>query len=182
MEGACYGKMDQLWDKYHPRIFVDLPDYWIDRTEVTNDSYRTFLEQTRYLPRDLTNFLRHWKRPDGSDHEPWTWSPPADKASHPVIWVDLDDARAYARWAGKRLPIEEEWHKAAGHSVWPWGDGFDPSLCNSGSEDTMPVDQFPRWGQSRWMPGHGRQRLGVDRERTWTTATRAMPSSGVAAT
>ena len=143
MEGACYGKMDQLWDKYHSRDFIDLPDYWIDRTEVTNASYRAFLEQTRYLPRDLTNFLRHWNKPSGSDHEPWTWSPPVGKESHPVIWVDLDDARAYARWAGKRLPIEVEWQKTAGFSVWPWGDGFDPSLCNSGSDDTTPVDQFP---------------------------------------
>ena len=143
MEGACYGKMDQLWDKYHPREFIDLQEYWIDRTEVTNASYHAFLEQNRYLPRDLTNFLRHWHKPAGSDQEPWTWSPPAGKERHPVIWVDLDDARAYANWAGKRLPLEEEWQKAAGFAVWPWGDGFDPSLCNSGSYDTTPVDQFP---------------------------------------
>ena len=143
MEGACYGKMDQLWDKYHPRDFIDLQEYWIDRTEVTNASYHAFLEQTHYLPRDLTNFLRHWHKPAGSEREPWTWSPPAGKERHPVIWVDLDDARAYAGWAGKRLPREEEWQKAAGFAVWPWGDGFDPSLCNSGSRDTTPVDQFP---------------------------------------
>ncbi len=143
MEGACYGKMDQLWDKYHPREFIDLQEYWIDRTEVTNASYYAFLEQTRYLPRDLTNFLRHWHKPAGSEQEPWTWKPPAGKERHPVIWVDLDDARAYANWAGKRLPLEEEWQKAAGFAVWPWGDGFDPSLCNSGSYDTTPVDQFP---------------------------------------
>ena len=143
MEGACYGKMDQLWDKYHPREFIDLQEYWIDRTEVTNASYHAFLEQTRYLPGDLTNFLRHWHRPAGSEQEPWTWSPPAGKERHPVIWVDLDDARAYANWAGKRLPVEEEWQKAAGFAVWPWGDGFDPALCNSGSDDTTPVDQFP---------------------------------------
>ena len=143
MEGACYGKIDQLWDKYHPRHFIDFPEYWIDRTEVTNASYRTFLEQSRYLPRDLTNFLRHWHKPAGSEQEPWRWSPPEGKERHPVIWVDLDDARAYANWAGKRLPLEEEWQKAAGFAVWPWGDGFDPTLCNSGSDDTTPVDQFP---------------------------------------
>ena len=143
IEGACYDKIDHLWDKYHPLRFVELGEYWIDRTEVTNASYRAFLEQARYRPRDLTNFLRHWHKPAGSEQEPWTWSPPAGKERHPVIWVDLDDARAYAGWAGKSLPREEEWQKAAGFAVWPWGDGFDPSLCNSGSRDTTPVDQFP---------------------------------------
>ena len=143
MEGACYGKIDQLWDKYHARRFVDLAEYWIDRTPVTNASYQAFLRQSRYLPRDLTNFLRHWSRPAGGEQEPWTWTLPPGKEKHPVIWVDLDDARAYAAWAGKRLPVEEEWHKAAGFSVWPWGDGFDPTLCNSGSSDTTPVDRFP---------------------------------------
>ena len=143
MEGACYDKIDQLWDKYHPRRLIDLPEYWIDLTEVTNASYLDFLEQSQYLPHDLTNFLRHWHKPAGSEQEPWRWSPPEGKERHPVIWVDLDDARAYAVWAGKRLPREEEWQKAAGFAVWPWGDGFDPSLCNSGSGGTTPVDRFP---------------------------------------
>ncbi|MEM7532812.1 MAG: SUMF1/EgtB/PvdO family nonheme iron enzyme [Chloroflexota bacterium] len=143
MEGACYGGVDHLLDKNHPPQFIELPDFWVDQTEVTNAAYGEFLVATEYLPRDLTNFLRHWQRAEGQAQEPWTWTIPAGKERHPVVWVDLDDARAYAHWAGKRLPREEEWQHTAGFSVWPWGDRFDPSLCNSGTDDTTPVDQFP---------------------------------------
>ena len=60
-----------------------------------------------------------------------------------MVWVDLDDARAYARWAGKRLPTEPEWHHAAGRDLWPWGELFDPARCNGAGGDTTPVDRFP---------------------------------------
>jgi formylglycine-generating enzyme required for sulfatase activity len=143
VEGACYGGVDRLQNKHHPAQRFELTDLWIDRTEVTNAAYHSFVEATRHTPRDLTNYLRHWQRPPGREHEPWTWSPPPGKERHPVVWVDLDDARAYARWAGKRLPREEEWQRAAGSTLWPWGDRFDPNLCNSGSDDTTPVDRFP---------------------------------------
>ena len=149
IEGACYGGVDHGVDKNHPLQFIELPDYWMDRTEVTNAAYRDFLAERRYVPRDLTNFLRHWTRPADQEQAPWNWIVPPGKEQHPVVWVDLDDARAYARWAGKRLPREEEWQRAAGFSLWPWGDRFDPSLCNSGTEDTTPVDRFPG-GVSHW--------------------------------
>ena len=143
MEGACYGSVELRQDKHHPPISFDLADYWIDRTEVTNADYHAFLEATRYRPGDLTNFLRHWQRTSAGEQEPWTWEVPAGKERHPVVWVDLDDARAYARWAGKRLPREEEWQRAAGRTLWPWGGSFDPSQCNGASDDTTPVDRFP---------------------------------------
>ena len=143
MEGACYGGVDHHLDKNHPPQFIEIADYWIDQTEVTNAAYHEFLAETHYLPRDLTNFLCHWPHPTGQEQEPWTWAVPPGKERHPVVWVDLDDARAFARWACKRLPREEEWQRAAGFSLWPWGDRFDPSLCNSGSDDTTQVDQFP---------------------------------------
>lgn len=143
MEGACYGGVDHLLDKNHPPQFIEIANFWIDQAEVTNSAYQEFLAETHYVPCDLTNFLRHWPRSAGQDQEPWTWAVPPGKERHPAVWVDLDDARAYARWAGKRLPREEEWQRAAGFSLWPWGDRFDPSLCNSGSDDTTSVDQFP---------------------------------------
>ncbi|MEM7129764.1 MAG: SUMF1/EgtB/PvdO family nonheme iron enzyme [Chloroflexota bacterium] len=143
MEGACYGGIDHLLDKNHPPQHLDTAPYWIDKTEVTNAAYREFLMGTHYLPHDLTNFLLHWQRAAGQEQEPWTWTIPSGKERHPVVWIDLDDARAYARWAGKRLPLEAEWQRAGGFSVWPWGDTFDPTLCNSGTNDTTPVDHYP---------------------------------------
>ena len=63
-----------------------------------------------------------------------------------MTWVDLDDARAYAAWADKRLPTEAEWQYAAGgatHLRYPWGNNFRPGLANDGGNSTTPVDAFP---------------------------------------
>ena len=76
----------------------------------------------------------------------WT-KPPADKLDHPVVYVDLDNARAYARWAGKRLPTEQEWQYAAqGSEVrqYPWGNDMTPGRCNDGKRGgTTSVTAFP---------------------------------------
>ena len=143
MEGACYGNQENHRNTYHPPQHFELRPYWIDRTEVTNAQFKAFLEDARYLPAELHNFLRHWRRGDAPGAAPWRWQIPADRERHPVVWVDLEDARAYARWAGKRLPREEEWQCAAGRDLWPWGDSFDASRCNGDSGDTTPVDRFP---------------------------------------
>jgi formylglycine-generating enzyme required for sulfatase activity len=70
---------------------------------------------------------------------------PANLADHPVVYVDLDDARAYAAWCGKRLPTEPEWQAAAQGNdgrEWPWGGAFDPAKCNPGGA-TLPVRALP---------------------------------------
>ena len=106
---------------------------FMDRTKVTNGAYRDFLRNTGYRPRDLTNFLELWARPRGKEAAPAEWLIPQGKENHPVVYVDLEDARAYARWAGKRLPTEEEWQYAAQGTdgrTWPWGNDFDPERCN----------------------------------------------------
>ena len=100
------------WGSYRPHTVefertVALDRYAIDRSPVTNAQYARFLKEGGYRPRYAENFLRHL---------------PGAPEQEPVVYVDLDDARAYAKWARKRLPTEEEWQYAAQNfgRVWEW--------------------------------------------------------------
>jgi formylglycine-generating enzyme required for sulfatase activity len=113
---------------------VEMLGFRMDRYEVTNADYRQFLTQSNYQPVDRHNFLRHWANgfPDAL-------------ADHPVTWVSLQDARAYAAWASKRLPSDVEWQWAAQGSdgrPWPWGDTFNAQSCNSDTPGTTPVNAY----------------------------------------
>jgi formylglycine-generating enzyme required for sulfatase activity len=95
-----------------------LPAYYIDRYPVTNAQFHKFLEATRYHPHDDHNFLKDWH--DGNYPQGWD--------QKPVTWVSLDDARAFAAWAGKRLPHEWEWQRAAqgdDRRLYPWGNHWN---------------------------------------------------------
>ncbi|WP_377273528.1 SUMF1/EgtB/PvdO family nonheme iron enzyme [Peterkaempfera sp. SMS 1(5)a] len=97
---------------------VQLGSFAIAVHEVTNAQYAAFLQATGYTPVRSEGFLAHWR---GS-------LPSADTETRPVVCVDLDDARAYARWAGLRLPTPAEWQAAAENGllsradplVWNW--------------------------------------------------------------
>lgn len=105
--------------RYHAQK-IHIPQFRIDRYPVSNAEFKQFLTATSYRPADDHNFLRDWK--DGSY--------PAGWAKKPVTWVSLEDARAYAKWAGKRLPHEWEWQYAAqgqDSRVYPWGDTWNPA-------------------------------------------------------
>jgi iron(II)-dependent oxidoreductase len=105
-----------------PRRFhrkrMHISSFYIDRTPVTNQQFKQFLDAANYHPSDDHNFLHDWENgiyPDG-------WS------SKPVTWVSIEDARAYAVWAGKRLPHDWEWQYAAQSSdgrTYPWGSDWN---------------------------------------------------------
>lgn len=125
-----------------PERKVYLPAYYMDKYEVTNREYKRFIDATgRSAPFDEEhiNTLYNWK--DGKYRENFD--------DHPVSLVDWHDADAYCRWAGKRLPTEEEWEKAARGAdgrLWPWGNEFDRFKANTrdfGVLITMPVGSFP---------------------------------------
>ena len=105
-----------------PRRFhehsMQMKSFWIDTYPVTNAQFKKFLDATHYHPQDDLNFLRDWK--DGSFPAGWD--------NKPVTWVSLEDARAYAAWAGKRLPHEWEWQYAAqgrDGRIYPWGNDWN---------------------------------------------------------
>ena len=116
---------------------VHLKPFALDVHLVTNAEFAHFLQASGHQPADPTHFLRHWV-----NH-----APPPERAQHPVVYVDLTDARAYAKWAGKRLPTEEEWQFAAQgreERRYPWGETIEPGRCNDGStRGTTPVGTFP---------------------------------------
>jgi gamma-glutamyl hercynylcysteine S-oxide synthase len=118
----------------HHRHDIDVPEFYIDRYPVTNADFKKFLVATGYHPKDAYNFLRNWT--DGNYPEGWD--------NKPVTWVSLEDARAYAAWAGKRLPHEWEWQLAAqgtDERTYPWGNRWDANLVPAvdTTRDTGPA-------------------------------------------
>lgn len=120
-----------------PQHKVTLPAFYIDMYEVTNLQYARFNNDTK---RRSPAHFRNRTFPEG-------------KADHPVTYVSWNDADAYCRWAGKRLPTDEEWEKAARGTDgrwYPWGEEFDSKKANTplrwqeiGSfGDTTPVGAF----------------------------------------
>jgi iron(II)-dependent oxidoreductase len=99
---------------------MEIKPFYIDKYPVTNDQFKKFLDSSHYHPKDDLNFLRDWK--EGVY--------PAGWGNKPVTWVSQEDARAYANWAGKRLPHEWEWQYAAQGGdgrLYPWGNEWDDS-------------------------------------------------------
>ena len=125
---------------------VHVDAFYMDTHEVTNAEYKKFVDanpqwQKGRIERRFHNdlYLRSW---NGNDY-------PVGKGDHPVVYVSWYGAMAYAQWAGKRLPTEAEWEKAARGGLvdkrYPWGDVIDATKANylPHVRDTTPVGSYP---------------------------------------
>jgi serine/threonine-protein kinase len=134
------------------RRTVIIDRYYIARYPVTNRQFQAFVETTGYRPTDAEahRFLQHWRNGEC----------PPELLNHPVVFVSWTDARAYCRWAARRLPSEAVWETAArgpDGNKYPWGReeptaehaNFGQSRAKhypigTGAGGTSPVDAFPR--------------------------------------
>jgi formylglycine-generating enzyme required for sulfatase activity len=138
-----------LYGEKRAREVID-HDYWIDKYPVTNEKYRAFILADGYGNQAYWS-VEGWKwKTQKNINAPEYWNDTKwNKADYPVVGVSYYEAEASAKWAGKRLPTEREWEKAARGEdgrEYPWGDGFDKNKCNSaeaGFEHTTPVTQYP---------------------------------------
>ncbi len=134
-----------------PERRVYLPGFWIDRHEVTNTDYFQFVQATRHrTPANANPAATLWE----------SGQPLSGIEQHPVVNVSWDDAVAFCRWRGKRLPTEAEWEKAArgtDRRIYPWGDEWNRNFANSASYwagRTIDFSNGAEWDEF-WLRGDG---------------------------
>jgi formylglycine-generating enzyme required for sulfatase activity len=179
MIGSPEAHLDQVTaEQHHARAWFEdetpqharqIQAFWMDRTPVTNAMFAEFTEATGYLTAaerrgfGLVYGARYWVRQPGA-----CWREPAPdtgalpgRDQHPVVHVDHADAAAYAAWAGKRLPAEDEWEYAAhgpDWSPWPWGAQWNPALANTAEywagNAIRDTDRWRAWW-TRWFAFRG---------------------------
>ena len=128
--GTEFGlRTGRYYDDEKPMSKVFLDGYYMDKYEVTNARYEEFITVT-------------------AAPAPPYWTQrayPEGKASHPVTNVTWYSAGIYCVWAGKRLPTEAEWEKAArgpGGNKYPWGNEYDEKKANLFKGETVPAGSF----------------------------------------
>ncbi len=122
-----YGFLEIPYEDEGPRKKINLDGYYIDKYEVTIGEYAKFVKATGRRP------LAAWVNMKLDIHR---------YRRYPVSYVNWDDAKAYAKWAGKKLPTEAQWEKAArgvDGRRYPWGNEFDEKKGNFSKKGSMPV-------------------------------------------
>jgi formylglycine-generating enzyme required for sulfatase activity len=126
-----------------PAKRIDLPAFYIDKYEVTNKRYKRFI--------DATGHKVPWSPDPAAAPYSWDWQRrmyPEGKGDDPVVLVSWEDAKAFCAWAGKALPTEAQWEKAArgpNGAIYPWGATWADGKANtaeSGLRQTAPVGAF----------------------------------------
>jgi formylglycine-generating enzyme required for sulfatase activity len=122
---------EQIFENARPRHQVKVNGFYIDKYEVTNEKYNSFVKQTGIQPPPT------WEN-NGMYYD--------GRENHPVTSVSWYFASDYCQWAGKRLPTEIEWEISARGSkenIYPWGNVFDKNKANLDLQDTLPVGSMP---------------------------------------
>lgn len=169
--------LEETFQDEEPQHIVTLSAFWIDRIEVDNAHFADFVSSMGYqtdAEREGCGWIFDpdsnvwtcvegvdWRHPFSSDTDL------TGRDNYPVVQVSWNDAMAYCRWVGARLPTEAEWEKAArgtDRRVYPWGNEFDGTKLNScdincdlhwkdssvddGYAETAPVDSYSPIGES----------------------------------
>lgn len=149
------------WDNEFEAYETVVPAFEIDQFMVTNRQYLQFLESGGYEARALWSDADwQWKSSAGISHpafwtrkdNAWFWRSMFEDIPLPLdgpVYVSHAEASAFAKWAGKSLPTEEEWHRvvyAEGQTLYPWGDEPPSSrhaIADFESWDPVPVNALP---------------------------------------
>ncbi len=138
------------YDDEKPRHRVHLDAFYMDKYAVTNAQFRAFLDARGYERQDLWS-AEGWRwRTQQNATQPAYWTDGTwNETRQPVVGVSWHEAQTFCRFAGKRLPTEAEWEKAARGTdgrKYPWGDQWDASRANSDESKlgkTTPVGSYP---------------------------------------